>query len=62
MRVFYKKATGDSEIKNEDFDTVLVATGRYPDTKLLGCESIYFIKELNIKMDKSGKIIVNEAE
>jgi pyruvate/2-oxoglutarate dehydrogenase complex dihydrolipoamide dehydrogenase (E3) component len=39
-----------------------VATGRYPDTLSLGCESNLLTKELGIKMDKNGKIIVDKAE
>lgn len=38
------------------YDTVLVATGRYPDTKNIGCET------LGIQIAKSGKIIVKDNE
>jgi thioredoxin reductase (NADPH) len=40
----------------EEFDTVFFATGRVPDTKLLNLDA------LGVKLDKSGKIIVNEYE
>lgn len=49
--------TGDSEALASDvFDTVFLAIGRTPDTHLLG------IKELGMKLDKGGKIIVGDDE
>lgn len=52
LRVFYKDANGDSTIESDDFDTVLIATGRYPDTKALGCDS----KTLNCRIrDEIGQ-------
>lgn len=57
IRVGYRKTNGpDTDILFDTFDTVMVATGRYPDTKALNLEAI------GVKIDKSGKIIVNEAE
>lgn len=56
IRVHYKDTNGDNTTASEEFDTVLIATGRYPDTKALGCDV------LGMKMDKGGKIIVNESE
>lgn len=56
MSISFKNADGSGEIESETFDTVLVATGRYPDTKALNCEAV------GIKLAKSGKIIVNEDE
>jgi len=40
----------------EEFDTVLFATGRIPETKKLNLDKI------GVKLDKLGKIIVNEYE
>ena len=40
----------------EEFDTVLLAIGRAPDTTLLG------VKDLGIKLAKSGKILVDPSE
>ncbi len=40
----------------EEFDTVLLAIGRTPETKAMGLES------LGVKISKSGKIIVDEFE
>jgi pyruvate/2-oxoglutarate dehydrogenase complex dihydrolipoamide dehydrogenase (E3) component len=38
VSISFKNADGSGEIESETFDTVLVATGRYPDTKALNCE------------------------
>jgi thioredoxin reductase (NADPH) len=57
IRVGYRKTNGpETDILCDTFDTVMIATGRYPDTKALNLEAI------GVKIDKSGKIIVNEAE
>jgi thioredoxin reductase (NADPH) len=42
--------------KHEEFDTCLMAIGRYADTKNIGLENI------GVKVSKSGKIIVNDNE
>lgn len=44
------------EITKETFDTVLLAIGRYADTGKLNLE------KCGVKIDQSGKIIVNEKE
>ena len=42
IKISYK-GTNDNDIESDEFDTVLIATGRYPDTKALGCDSkLYF--------------------
>lgn len=54
LRITYKNKNG--EIGVDDFDSVLVATGRYPDTQKLNCQ------EIGIALAKSGKIIVDSHE
>ena len=44
------------EKKVEEFDTVMLATGRTPNTKNIGLE------EVGVKLAKNGKIIVNAGE
>ena len=39
IKVYYKSAEENSDLEHYIYDTVLVATGRFPDTKSLGCES-----------------------
>ena len=46
--------TDKKETVSQLYDSVLMATGRYPDVKAIGLEA------LNVKLDKSGKIIVND--
>lgn len=52
IKVGWNGKSADSDL----FDTVLIATGRTPDTNGLG------VKELHMKLDNSGKIIVNEND
>lgn len=54
IKITYKNA--DGTVGSDTFDSVLVATGRYPDTKALNCEGVC------INLAKSGKIIVNSDE
>jgi len=42
--------------QSEEFDTVLYATGRYPDTEKLG------VNNAGIKVDSNGKIVVAEND
>lgn len=39
IAISFKNADGTGDVETQNFDTVLVATGRYPDTKKLGCEA-----------------------
>ncbi len=39
FKVYFQDTEKIEPIESEEFDTVLVATGRYPDTIKLGCES-----------------------
>jgi len=39
LKVYFQDTDRTQPIESEEFDTVLVATGRYPDTIKLGCES-----------------------
>jgi len=52
LKITFKNADGSGEEESDVFDTVLVATGRYPDTKGIGCET------LGIEVARSGKIVV----
>jgi len=56
IRVYYKASKGLlTELKSEDFDTVLMAVGRNPDTKKLNCDAA------GLKTNKWGKFeVVNE--
>ena len=57
--IIFLRKTNDTEGKNisfADYDSILVATGRYPDTKSMGLD------KLNIKLDRSGKIVTNNLE
>jgi len=58
IKVTWKKASDKdgAELFSDEFDTVLVATGRYADTKNLNLEA------LGVKLDRSGKIICDETE
>lgn len=56
MKITFKNSDGSGEEESEVYDTVLVATGRYPDTKSIGCES------LGIEVARSGKIVVKDNE
>jgi len=50
------KNTKTNEIIKEEYDTVLMAIGRYAVTNNMGLEN------LGIKLSKSNKVIVDEAE
>ncbi len=39
FKVYFQDTDKTQPIESEEFDTVLLATGRYPDTLKLGCES-----------------------
>jgi len=58
IRIHYRKTkdTEAKEVNYADYDSVFIATGRYPDTKALGLD------KLSINIDKSGKIITNDRE
>ena len=51
---YTREETGD--VVTEEYDTVLLAIGRSPDTTNLG------VKDLGVKLSKSQKIIVDDAE
>jgi len=36
LKINFKNSDGVGEIESEEFDTVLIATGRFPDTQKLG--------------------------
>lgn len=46
----------ENEIKTEEYDTVLLAIGRFIDSKLIGADKI------GLSVAKSGKYIVNEED
>lgn len=56
IKVGYQASDKSGEVKYEEFDTVFVATGRYPDTPGLG------LKNLNVELDKGGKIVTDSSE
>jgi len=53
LKVFWNLEGVD---QSEEFDTVLYATGRYPDTEKLG------VNNAGIKVDSNGKIVVAEND
>merc|ERR1711971_131746 len=56
IRVHYKPSKGGGASKSEDFDTVLMAVGRNPDTKGLNCDAA------GLKTNKWGKFEVNDEQ
>jgi len=56
IKINFKNSDGSGEVESGVYDSVLVATGRFPDTNKLG------VQNTSIKLAKSGKIIVNEDD